>query len=296
MKPAPFDYLAPGTLDEAIDLLAQHADAAKLIAGGQSLGPLLNMRLARPEVLIDLNRLAELDYLREQDGWLAIGALTRQRALERSRVVGERWPLLAEAVPYIGHTAIRNRGTVGGSIAHADPSAELPAVVAALGGELRIRGPRGERVARPDEFFVTYLTTSLAPDELLVEVRLPGVAAGTGCAWLEYARRHGDFALVGVAALLRLRAGGDGTCAEARLVYTGVGPAPYDARPAAGLLIGQPPSEETFAAAAERAAADSQPDADLHASAEYRRHLVRVLTRRALRQALQRAQPATDGA
>jgi CO/xanthine dehydrogenase FAD-binding subunit len=294
MKPAPFEYLAPGTLEEAIDLLARHGDAAKLIAGGQSLGPLLNMRLARPEVLIDLNRLSELDYLREQDGWLAIGALTRQRTLERSPLVRERWPLLHEAVPCIGHLAIRNRGTVGGSIAHADPSAELPSVVTALGGELRIRGPRGERSTRPEEFFVTYLTTTLEPDEVLVEVRLPPVAAGTGAAWLEYARRHGDFALVGVAALLRL--GTDGRCAEARLVYTGVGPAPYDARPAAGLLIGQPPSEETFAAAAERAAADSEPDADLHASAEYRRHLVWALTRRALRQALQRAQGRLDGA
>jgi CO/xanthine dehydrogenase FAD-binding subunit len=286
MKPAPFEYVAPESVDQALGLLAEHADVAKVIAGGQSLGPLLNMRLARPDLLIDLNRLRELDYLREHDGALVIGALTRQRAVERSPRVSTHWPLLHEAVGYIGHPTIRNRGTVGGSVAHADPSAELPAVVTALDAELRIRGPRGERTAAPKDFFVTYLTTSLATDELLVEVRFPPRPTRTGYAWEEYARRHGDFALAGVAAVISLA--GDGVCSSARLVYTGVGPVPFDAHEAAELLIGQPPTSEAFGLAAERAAADCEPDADVHASADYRRHLVRGLTRRALERALSR--------
>ena len=291
MKPAPFDYSAPESVDQALGLLAEHADVAKVIAGGQSLGPLLNMRLARPELLIDLNRLRELDYLREDHGALVVGALTRQRAVERSPGVAAHWPLLHEAVAYIGHPTIRNRGTVGGSVAHADPSAELPAVVTALEAELRIRGPRGERTAAPKDFFVTYLTTNLEPDELLVEVRLPPPPARTGYAWEEYARRHGDFALAGVAAAISLAS--DGICTRARLVYTGVGPVPFDARQAAELLVGQLPTSEAFNLAAERAAAECEPDSDLHASADYRRHLVRGLTRRALERAGSRV---TDGA
>ena len=286
MKPAPFDYSAPDSVDQALSLLAEHADVAKVIAGGQSLGPLLNMRLARPDVLIDLNRLHELDYLRDDDGALAIGALTRQRAVERSPRVSAQWPLLREAVGYIGHPTIRNRGTVGGSVAHADPSAELPAVVTALDADLRIRGPRGDRTVAPGDFFVTYLTTSLAPDELLVEIRFPPRPARTGYAWEEYARRHGDFALAGVAAAISLAS--DGVCTGARLVYTGVGPVPFDARQAAELLVGRTPTSEAFRLAAERAAADCEPESDLHASADYRRHLVRGLTRRALERALSR--------
>ena len=168
MKPAQFEYVAPESVDQALGLLAEHADVAKVIAGGQSLGPLLNMRLARPDLLIDLNRLRELDYVREDDGALVIGALTRQRAVERSPRVSMHWPLLHEAVGYIGHPTIRNRGTVGGSVAHADPSAELPAVVTALDAELRIRGPGGEGNATPKEFFVPYPTNSLRADEPLV--------------------------------------------------------------------------------------------------------------------------------
>jgi carbon-monoxide dehydrogenase medium subunit len=287
MKPAPFDYYAPTTLEEAVGLLQQHGDSARLIAGGQSLGPLLNMRLARPEELIDLNKVDGLDYIRSDDGGLTIGALTRQRAVERSTVVAWGWPLLHQAMPHIGHTTIRNRGTIGGSIAHADPSAELPAVVTALGAALRVLGPSGERTIGPAELFLGYLTTSLAPDELLTEVWLPPLPPRTGHAWLEYARRHGDFALAGVAAVLTLSP--DDTCSAARLVYTGVGPAPFDAHDAADLLVGQSPTPEAFAAAAERAAADCEPDSDLHASAAYRRHLVRGLTRRALEQAHQQA-------
>jgi carbon-monoxide dehydrogenase medium subunit len=290
MKPAPFEYFAPRNVSEAVGLLAEHGDEAKLLAGGQSLGPLLNMRLVRPAVVVDVNRLSELDGIREQDGWLHVGALARQSAIERSPLVRDGWPLLHEAMPYIGHRAIRNRGTVGGSVAHADPSAELPAIVSALDAELVIQGPDGTRTIAPDAFFMSYLTTSLAATEMLVEVRFPPVPSGTGQAWLEYARRHGDFALAGVAAALRLAA--DGTCAAARLVYTGVGPTPHDARPAAALLVGQTPSPAVFAAAAEQAAAAVEPDSDLHASAGYRRHLVRALTRKALELASSRAHAA----
>lgn len=287
MKPAPFEYAAPENVQQALSLLEQHGDTGKILSGGQSLGPLLNMRLASPEVLIDINRLNELSYIHRKDDHLEIGALARQRAIERSSVIEREWPLLYEAAPYIGHATLRNRGTICGSIAHADPAAELPAVATALGAELRILGPEGERTSRPDEFFVSYMTTNLKPEELLVEVRFPPPQPWTGHAWMEIARRHGDFALVGVAAVLTLRE--DGTCSAARLVYTGVESVPFDAREVAELLVGEQPTEESFATAAERAATSSEPGSDVHASAEYRRHLVRVLTRRALGKALERA-------
>src|SRR5919199_1041918 len=280
MKPAPFEYAAPGIVQEALSLLEQHGDSGKVLAGGQSLGPLLNMRLASPEVLIDINRLSELSYLRHRDDHLEIGALARQRAIERSPVIEKKWPLLYEAAPYIGHATLRNRGTICGSIAHADPAAELPAIATALDAELRIRGPEGERTARPDEFFVSYMITNLEPEELLVEVRFSPPQPRTGTAWMEIARRHGDFALVGVAAVLTLHE--DGTCSAARLVYTGVASVPFDAQEAAEQLVGEQPTEELFASAAEKAADSSEPGSDVHATAAYRRHLVRVLTRRAL--------------
>jgi aerobic carbon-monoxide dehydrogenase medium subunit len=289
MKPAPFDYLAPRSLDEALGLLAKHGDAAKVIAGGQSLGPLLNMRLARPEVLIDLNRVPELNFLHHEDGGLTIGAMVRQRQLERSPDAAGGWPLLREAASFIGHTAIRNRGTFGGSLAHADPAAEFSPVVVALDGQLILRSRRGQRTVRPAEFFVSYLTTCLAPDELLVEVRLPARPPRTGYAWQEFARRHGDFALVGVAAVVSLDT--HGVCGAARLVFAGLGPVPFDARAASG-LIGQRLEAEVFTQAAEAAAAECDPNADLHASAEYRRHLVRSLTRQALTRAFAEASRA----
>ncbi len=294
MKPAPFAYSAPESMQEAMSLLEQHGDVGKVLSGGQSLGPLLNMRLASPEVLIDINRLDELAYIRHRDDHLLIGALARQRAVERSPIIPQRWPLLYEAVPYIGHPTLRNRGTVCGSIAHADPAAELPAVATALDAELRIRGPEGERTAHPGEFFVSYLSTTLKPEELLVEVRFPPPRPRTGQAWLEIARRHGDYALVGVAAVLTLRE--DGACDSARLVYTGVAPVPFDAREATELLVDERPTKDSFAVAAEQAATESEPGSDVHATARYRRHLVRVLTRRALERALQQAKGEDNGA
>lgn len=294
MKPAPFEHFAPESVEEAIDLLGQHGDTGKVLAGGQSLGPLLNMRLATPEVIIDINHLKELSYIRHRKGRLEVGALARQRAIERSPVIPERWPLLYEAAPYIGHATLRNRGTICGSLAHADPAAELPAVATALDAKLRVIGPEGERTASPDEFFQSYMTTSLKPEELLAEVRFPPTLPSTGTAWIEVARRHGDYALVGVAAVLTLRE--DSACEEARLVYTGVTPVPFDAREASGLLVGEQPNEEAFAAAAESAATLGEPGSDVHATAGYRRHLVRVLTRRALGKALERAKESTNGA
>jgi len=287
MKPPRFDYLAPRSLDEALDLLARHGEQAKVLAGGQSLVPLLNFRLVRPGYLVDLNDVPGLAGIRVDDGQLAIGAMTRQREVEQSTVVSERCPLLAEAMPQIGHAQIRNRGTLGGSLAHADPAGELPAVVAALGGALVLRSARGRRVLEPAAFFVGYLTTAAAPDELLVEVRVPVTPARTGHAFLEVSRRHGDFALVGVAAAVTVDA--DGVCTAAAVALTGVGPAPVVAREAARALVGVRPAPAAFADAGRRAAAGVEPDSDLHASSEYRRHLAGVLTRRALERAAGRA-------
>jgi aerobic carbon-monoxide dehydrogenase medium subunit len=233
VKPPRFDYHAPRSVDEAVDLLARYGGDAKVLAGGQSLMPLLNFRLARPAALIDVNRIGELAYVREDDGTLAFGAMTRQRTIEFSPVVARRLPLLGEATRWVGHLPIRSRGTIGGSIAHADPSAEYPAVLTALGGEVVVQGPRGRRTLGPDRLFETYLTTSLAPDELLVEVRLPASPAGAGYAFEEFARRHGDFAIIGIAALV-VREGD--RCAAARLASAGAGPVPIRLRAAEQIL------------------------------------------------------------
>jgi len=287
MKPPRFEYLAPASLAEALAVLAEHGDAAKVLAGGQSLVPLLNFRLVRPAYLVDLNDIPGLAYIRQDNGRVVIGALTRQRALETSSMVRERVPLLADAMPQIGHVQIRNRGTIGGSLAHADPAAELPAVVAALDGELVVRGAGGERVLRAEEFFVAYLTTALDPTELLVEVRLPVVPPRTGTAFLEVSRRHGDFALVGVAASLTLDDAG--ICTRCAIALTAVGPAPVVAREAARRLVGVRPTIDVLEDVGRLAAADLRPDGDLHASSQYRRHVAGVLTRRALARALERA-------
>src|SRR5918911_358697 len=248
MKPPRFTYHDPGSLAEALGALAELGADAKVLAGGQSLIPLLNMRMAHPKHLIDLNRITELAYITERDGGIAIGAMTRHRAAERSALVRERCPLLAQAVGQIGHLQIRSRGTVGGSIAHADPAAELPAVLAALDGHVTLVGPAGQRVVKPEDLFVTYLTTSAAPDELLTEVWFPTRPARTGQAWLELARRHGDYALVGLGASLTLDA--DGAIAQARLALTGVGPTPVRARTAEDRLRGERPQPGLFAEAA----------------------------------------------
>src|SRR5512145_3308051 len=204
MKPPRFDYHAPTTVEEALGLLTRYQGDAKVLAGGQSLMPLLNFRLLRPAALVDLNRIAALSYINQVDGQVRLGAMTRQRAVEFSPVVRQRLPLLAEATRWVGHLPIRTRGTIGGSIAHADPSAEYPAVLTALEGEVVARGPKGERTLKATDLFRTYLTTSLDADEILTEVRLPAMPAGAGHAFEEFARRHGDFAIVGIAAMVVL--------------------------------------------------------------------------------------------
>jgi aerobic carbon-monoxide dehydrogenase medium subunit len=293
VKPAPFDYFAPGTLDEALALLAEHGDDAKPLAGGQSLIPAMNFRLARPRVLVDLNRIGALSYIRaekgEGGGGVEIGAMTRQRAVERSDLVARAAPLLTEAMPAIAHPQIRNRGTVGGSIAHADPSAELPAVALALDARFRARSATGERTIVVADFFKGMLETALEPGELLVEIALPPLRPRTGTAFLEVARRHGDYALVGVAALVTLDA--TGRCQAACIALLSVGDGPVLAVEAGKTLVGQQRSDELLRAAADAAAKrDVDPPSDIHASATYRRHLVAVLTRRALVRAFERAE------
>lgn len=199
MKPAPFEYDAPESVEQALELLARYGDDAKVLAGGQSLVPLLNFRLARPERLVDVNGIAELAYVRESNGRLKLGALTRTATLERSELVAERWPLLREAVRYAGHPQIRSRGTVGGSVAHADPAAELPVALTALDARFAVRSTRGTRTLSPGELFAGFLTTTLAPDELIVEIDVPPLPPGAGTAFVEYSRVHGDFALAGAA-------------------------------------------------------------------------------------------------
>jgi carbon-monoxide dehydrogenase medium subunit len=290
MKPGPFEFRAPRTLDEVLDLLGEHGDEAKIIAGGQSLVPMLAMRLARPAVLVDVNDVASLAGIDDRGDAVAFGATTRERDAERSPLVAERTPVLAEALPHIGHVSIRNRGTIGGSIAHADASAELPAVAVVAGADMVVRSRRGERVVPADEFFVGHYTTALADDECLVEIRVPAAPPGAGWSFQEVARRHGDFALVGAAAMVTL--GRDRAIGAARLCLFGVGGRPVRPGAVEDALAGAEPSPDTFAAAAADAVADLEPASDMHGSAAYRRHLAGVVARRALTAAAGRADRA----
>jgi len=283
VKPVKFDYHAPTSLDDAVALLQRYGGDAKILAGGQSLMPLLNFRLSRPAALVDLNRIPSLAYIREHDGQVRLGAMTRQRTIEFSPVVARRLPLLSEATKWVGHLPIRTRGTIGGSIAHADPSAEYPAVLTALEGEVVARGPKGERVVKAKDLFLTYLTTSLESDEVLAEIRLPVMPMGAGFALEEFARRHGDFAIVAIAALVVRDAA---RCKQARLATAGAGPVPVRLRAAEEILERDGVTDAAIDAAARRAAELVSPDSDIHASADYRRHLTMVLTRRALKRAL----------
>ncbi len=289
MKPAPFDYVAPDSLQAALALKAQHGDDAKFLAGGQSLIPAMNFRLAQAATLIDVNNLRELDYVRrDENGDLRLGALTRQRRLERDPLVKQYAPLLHDAMPWVAHPQIRNRGTLGGSLAHADPAAELPVIAVALEARLKAASARGERWIAAADFFKGFFTTDLASDEMLVEVALPPLPPRAGTSFIEFARRRGDYAVIGVAAVVTLNEGG--ACDEARLVYLNAGDGPVDAKRAASLLKGQKPSAEVFVAAANLAAEQEiNPIGSIHASPDYQRHLARVLTGRALKQAFDRA-------
>jgi carbon-monoxide dehydrogenase medium subunit len=286
MKLPPVDYEAPKTVSEAVELLAEHLDQASVLAGGQSLIPLLALRLARPAVLIDINGVDGLSGVSATDGWVAIGAMTREYAAEESVTVTGAVPLLAAALPLIGHEAIRNRGTIGGSLAHADPAAELPAVARALDAEFVVRSHSGERVIPAADWFEGYLTTSRRPDELLVEVRFPTAGRGTGISFQEVARRHGDFAIVGLAASLTLS---DGAISDARLAFAGISDVPVRTAGVEDLLVGERPSAELFDEAARRATEDIDPPADLHGSSDYRKKVAAALVRRGLRAAVDNA-------
>jgi CO/xanthine dehydrogenase FAD-binding subunit len=287
VKPAAFEYFDPTSVDEALDLLARFGSDAKPLAGGQSLVPIMNFRLAQPRVLVDLGRVAGLSYIRRAEQHLAIGAMTTHAEIEESSLLAEVCPLLPAAARLVGHVQIRSRGTIGGSVAHADPAAEWPMVLATLDARLVVRGAQGQRTLAAGDFFVTYLTTVLEPTELVTEIQIPLPPAGHGWSIQEVSRRHGDFAIVAVTALVARD--WQGALATARLALAGVGGAPVDASPEAASLVGTRPGPSDLAGVAERVMARLEPDSDVHAPAEYRREVAGVLCERALAEAVFRA-------
>jgi len=287
MKPAKFDYYDPKSLDEALTLLDTHQGDGKVLAGGQSLMPLLNMRLARPNIVVDINRIKELNYVRASDDGIAIGALARPRALQTEKLIAERVPILQEAAYYIAHPQIRSRGTICGSIAHADPAAELPALALALDAEMTLSSAKAARTVGAETFFQSFFTTALEANEILTEVRFPAPPKDSAWSVLEISRRHGDFAIAGIVAGLALEPNRQ-VIARARLVYFGVGATPIRVKAAEEALIGQAVGEPAFEAAAHSAKQGIDPSNDIHASEEYRRAVAATLTKRALRAALQK--------
>lgn len=288
MKPAAFEYRVPDSIEQVLTLLHEHADTAKILAGGQSLVPAMNFRIVQPAMLIDLNRVKELAYVREDGDCLRIGAMTRERVLEFDPQISKRSPLLHEAAPNIAHPQIRNRGTIGGSIVNADPAAELPVLMLALNARLRAQSSAGERWVGAKEFFVGMFTTALEPDEVLVEIELPFLSPRTGWSFMEVAPRAGDYALMGVACLVTLEE--NGTCSHAKLVYLNAGDGPVDAQEAAESLVGQPLNDALIASAAEHAGEkEIAPTGNIHTSPEFQRHLAKVLTKKTLKQAIERA-------
>ncbi|NMH98412.1 FAD binding domain-containing protein [Pseudonocardia acidicola] len=287
MKPPAVKYARAGDVQEAVALLREHGADAKVLAGGQSLVPLMSFRLARPSILIDINRVGELDYIREDNGSLLIGAMTRQRDVEISRTVADAVPLLPQALHHVGHVTNRNRGTIGGSLAHADPASELPALVTGLAGELVVEGPKGSRTIVAEDFFVGTFTTAMEPDEVLAAVRLPRLPAGTGVAVEELARRHGDFAIV--AAMAAVHLGSDGSVDLVRLAASGVDSVPVRLHAAEAVLAGAQPTAEVIDAAAATVADSINPTGDVHAPASYRRDMARLLVKRAVAAAVERS-------
>ena len=288
MKPAPFEYHAPDSIEEALFLLQNSDSDAKLLAGGQSLVPAMNFRVVQPSRLIDLNRVKELSYVRKDGDRVRIGAMTRERTLEDEPLISRRYPLLAEAMPHVAHPQIRNRGTLGGSLANADPAAELPVIMLALGARLKARSVEAERWVEARNFFSGMFMTDLAETEMLVEIELPTLPARTGWSFQEVAPRAGDYALMGVATLVTLDDAGK--CKDAKLVYLNAGDGPVDATEAAQLLKGEALTDDLIDSAAALASGQEiTPFGNIHASVEYQRHLANVLTRKGLKIALQRA-------
>ena len=288
MKPPAFEYISVRTTDEAINQLAKH-QTAKILAGGQSLTPMLNFRLVHPDMLIDINPIKELDYIRENNGGMSIGALTRHRAIESSKLVREKLPILAAAAAEVGHLAIRTRGTFGGSLAHADPAAEFPMIALLLDAEIKARSAKGQRSIKSKDFLVSYLQSAVADGELVTEVYIPGLPAHTGWGFHELCRRPGDFALAAVAAIVTMNAG---KCADVRLSMAGVGATALRAPAAEALLKGKAPDAALLKQVGQKAGEEADPSNDVHASSDFRRHLVVELTQRALKDAIERAAKA----
>jgi len=288
VKPASFSYVAARSVDDVLDVLSENGDDAKVIAGGQSLGPLLNLRLAFTDVLVDINSVEGLDFVQRTDnGELSIGALTRHRSVEFSSLVATEWPILASAVSEIGYRAIRNRGTIGGSVAHADPAAELPATFLALNATFHAQSVRGKRNIAASDFFLGPFTTVLEPDELLVEISVPRRSDRTAQRWMEFSRRSGDFGIVGVAANLEFDR--KGRCAAGRLVYSGVDSTPWEFERGSNLLHRAHVSPNLAEELGQAAARDCSPPSDDHATSAFRKHLVGVLTKRVLTQCVEDA-------
>jgi len=286
MKPAPFKYMAATSLEHALALKAEHGDDAKFLAGGQSLIPTMNFRLARPAVLIDINEIRDLAGIRPSAAATRVGPLTRYRALQRDAAFARLFPLIGEALPHIAHPQIRNRGTIGGNLSHADPASELPAIALALGARFHVRTATQQRWIAAADFFVSALTTDLKPGEMLVEIELPLPKPRTGCCFMEIARRRGDFAIAGVAAMMTL--GEQDECTDVRLAFCGVGETPVDASSAADVLVGSAPGEDAIRDVAAIVQTMIAPSGSVHATADYQRHIAGVLTERALQTAYQR--------
>jgi len=287
MIPAAFDYHRPGSLDEAIALLGRYADAAKVLSGGMSLLPLLKLRLGVVEHLVDIGRIPGLEYIKEEGGQLKIGGRTRQATMERSELIGTRYPMLAEAVRLIADPLVRNRATVGGNLANGDPGNDLPAVMIVAGATMVARGPKGERTIAANQFYKELFTTALAADEILVEVRVPAAAPRTGSAYAKLKRKVGDFAAAAAAVQVTLDA--KGAIERAAIALTNAGPVPVECTDAARSLAGKTPDDKTFAEAGRLAAQKSSPSADRRGSVEYKQDMARVLVTRALRKAVERA-------
>jgi carbon-monoxide dehydrogenase medium subunit len=286
MKPAPFRYAAAESIEHALQLKAEYGDEARFLAGGQSLIPAMNFRLAQPAVLIDLNPLGELDYIKP-DGLMRIGARTRYAKVEHAPEVKTAQPLLAEVLPNIAHPQIRNRGTLCGNLSHADPASELPAVMLASGARMHARSAKGERWIDAKDFFLNLFETALSSEEMLVEIELPALPARTGTSFMEISRRPGDYAMMGVAA--RVTLDGEGKCSAASLALCNAGPTPMAATAAARLLLGSDLGAQAIAAAAAKAQEEIAPNGNVHCTADYQRHVAGVLARRALAQAASRA-------
>lgn len=288
MKPAPFEYYDPVSKEEVFKLLDKFDDDAKLLAGGQSLIPMMNFRLAKPKVLIDINKLNELDFIREENGCICIGALTRECSIEKSELIKSKIPILSEAVKYIAHLPIRNKGTLGGSIAHADPSAELCLMMIALDAQIKIESSQDARWVNAEEFFMTYLTTVVQPHELITEIKIPIPPVKTIHSFQTLSRRAGDFAIVSAAVMIEFDK--DGKCKNAKIALGSVSPTPFRATEAENMLIGKKLDEKLITSVAETAAEGSDPDTDLQSSEDYKREMANIFTKKGLMQVFERFQ------